>query len=66
MIVTLMRGVTPKACCMELVTASVCTQQVQGPSTKAKTASTMAPLFQPNAFFMTKERSQTYSSIEFL
>ena len=34
--------------------------------TIGKTASTMAPLFQPNAFFMTKERSQTYSSMEFL
>ena len=56
----------PKACCMELVTASVCTQQVQGPNTKQKTASTTAPLFQPKAFFITKDRSQTYSSIDFL
>ena len=56
----------PKASRMELVTASVCTQQVQGPKRKQNTARTTAPFFHPNAFLSTKERSQTYSFIDFL
>ena len=51
---------------MELVTASVWTQQVQGPKRKQNTARTTAPFFHPNAFFRTKDRSQTYSFIDFL
>ena len=57
---------TPKASAIELVTASVWTQQVQGPKTKQNTASTTAPFFQPKAFFSTKERSQTYSFMDSL
>ena len=56
----------PNASLMELVTASVCTQHVQGPKRKQNTASTTAPRFHPNAFFNTKERSQTNSFIDFL
>ena len=51
---------------MELVTASVWTQQVQGPKRKQKTARMTAPFSQPKAFLRTKERSQTYSFMDFL
>ena len=60
------RGGMLKAWLMELVTASVWTQQVQGPNTNQKTASRTAPFFHPKAFLRTKERSQTYSFMDFL
>ena len=66
MMMTEIRGLMPKAWFMELVTASVWTQQVQGPNTKQKTASRTAPFFQPKAFLRTKDRSQTYSFMDFL
>ena len=66
MMMTEIRGLMPKASLMELVTASVWTQQVQGPKRKQKTARTTAPFSQPKAFLRTKDRSQTYSFMDFL
>lgn len=63
---TEIRGSIPKPSCRELVTDSVCTQQVQGPSTKQAMESTTAPFFQPRALFITKERSHMYSSMDSL
>ena len=59
-------GSMPKLCSRAPVTDSVCTQQVQGPRTKQATDSTTAPRFHPRAFFMTKERSHIYSSMDSL
>ena len=64
--VTETMGAMPKPSCRELVTDSVWTQQVQGPRTKQAAARTMAPPFQPRAFFMTKDRSHMYSSTDSL
>ena len=59
-------GSMPKPSCSAPVKDSVCTQQVQGPSRQQATPSTMAPFFHPRAFFITKERSQRYSSMDSL
>ena len=62
----MLEKITDEASFIELVTASVCTQQVHGPKRKQKTASTTAPFFHPKAFLRTKERSHTYSFIDSL
>ena len=59
-------GSMPKLCSRAPVTDSVCTQQVQGPRIKQATDSTTAPFFHPRAFFMTKDRSHMYSSMDSL
>ena len=62
---TLIRGSRPNPSCIAPTTDSVCTQSVQGPKVKQAMARRMAPFFQPKAFFITKERSHIYSSMDF-
>ena len=63
---TEMSAGVPKPCFSAPTTDSVWTLHVHGPSTKQHTARIIAPFFQPRAFFITKDRSHMYSSIDSL
>ena len=57
-------GGIPKASFRAPTTDSVWTEQVQGPRVKQATDRSRAPRFQPRAFFITKDLSHMYSSMD--